>query len=63
MAYILTVLSNEADLLIVITTMLAMGLSPTVAQILEPLHSVLRVVLALLLDSLRKDPMQIRSLP
>jgi predicted Na+-dependent transporter len=47
MANILTVLSNGAVLLFVITTMLAMGLSLTVAQILAPLRSVRLVALAL----------------
>jgi hypothetical protein len=47
MAQVLTVLSNGAVLLFVITTMLAMGLSLTVAQILAPLRRVRLVALAL----------------
>jgi BASS family bile acid:Na+ symporter len=47
MAHVLSVLANAAVLLFVISTMLAMGLSLTVAQILAPLHSVRLVVLAL----------------
>lgn len=47
MAHVLTVLSNGAVLLFVVTTMLAMGLSLTVSQILAPLRRVRLVVLAL----------------
>jgi BASS family bile acid:Na+ symporter len=47
MAHVLTVLSNGAVLLFVITTMLAMGLSLAVKQILAPLRRVRLVVLAL----------------
>lgn len=47
MTHVLTVLSNGAVLLFVITTMLAMGLSLTVSQIIAPLRRVRLVVLAL----------------
>jgi predicted Na+-dependent transporter len=47
MAHVLTVLSNGAVLLFVVTTMLAMGLSLTVSQIAAPLRRVRLVVLAL----------------
>jgi BASS family bile acid:Na+ symporter len=47
MAHVLTVLSNAAVLLFVVTTMLAMGLSLTLAQILAPLHHLRLVLLAL----------------
>ena len=47
MAHVLTVLSNGAVLLFVVTTMLAMGLSLTLSQILAPLRHVRLVVLAL----------------
>lgn len=47
MAHVLTVLSNGAVLLFVITTMLAMGLSLTLSQILAPLRHARLVVLAL----------------
>lgn len=48
MAHDLALLSNGAVLLFVITTMLAMGLSLTVSQILAPLRRVRLVVLALI---------------
>lgn len=47
MMHVLTVLSNAAVLLFVVTTMLAMGFSLTVSQILAPLRQVRLVVLAL----------------
>jgi predicted Na+-dependent transporter len=47
MAPVLTVLSNAAVLLFVVTTMLAMGFSLTVSQILAPLRRVRLAVLAL----------------
>ena len=47
MAHVLTALSNGAVLLFVVTTMLAMGLSLTLSQILAPLRNVRLVVLAL----------------
>jgi BASS family bile acid:Na+ symporter len=47
MAHVLSVLSNDAVLLFVIATMLAMGLSLTVSQILAPLRRTRLVVLAL----------------
>jgi predicted Na+-dependent transporter len=47
MAQVLTALANGAVLLFVIATMLAMGLSLTVSQILTPLHSARLIVLAL----------------
>jgi predicted Na+-dependent transporter len=47
MAQALTALSNGAVLLFVATTMLAMGLSLTVAQIIEPLRNARLVALAL----------------
>jgi predicted Na+-dependent transporter len=47
MAHVLTVLSNGAVLLFVITTMLAMGLSLTFSQILAPLRRARLVVFAL----------------
>lgn len=47
MAQVLTALSDGAVLLFVITSMLAMGLSLTVAQILEPLRNARLVALAL----------------
>jgi len=48
MAQALTALSNGAVLLFVVTTMLAMGLSLTVSQIIEPLRNGRLVVLALI---------------
>lgn len=47
MAHVLTTLSNGAVLLFVVTTMLAMGLSLTLSQILAPLRHARLVVLAL----------------
>jgi predicted Na+-dependent transporter len=47
MAHLLSALANGAVLLFVVTTMLAMGLSLTVAQILAPLRRGRLVVLAL----------------
>jgi predicted Na+-dependent transporter len=47
MAHVLLALSNGAVLLFVIATMLAMGLSLTISQILAPLRNVRLVVLAL----------------
>jgi len=47
MAHTLAALANGAVLLFVVTTMLAMGFSLTVSQILAPLHRVRLVVLAL----------------
>lgn len=47
MAHVLAALSNGAVLLFVVTTMLAMGLSLTLSQILAPLRNVRLVVVAL----------------
>src|SRR5262249_44044062 len=47
MSHALATLGNGAVLLFVVTTMLAMGFSLTVAQILAPLRRVRLVVLAL----------------
>ena len=47
MTHVLTALSNGAVLLFVVTTMLAMGFSLTLSQILAPLRRVRLVVLAL----------------
>jgi predicted Na+-dependent transporter len=52
MAHVLTALSNGATLLFVVTTMLAMGLSLTLSQILAPLRQVRLVVLALVANFL-----------
>src|SRR5260370_19891696 len=52
MAHLLSALANGAVLLFVVTTMLAMGLSLTVAQILAPLRQVRLVVLALVANFL-----------
>jgi predicted Na+-dependent transporter len=52
MAHVLDILSNGAVLLFVVTTMLAMGLSLTVSQILIPLQHARLVVLALVANFL-----------
>jgi predicted Na+-dependent transporter len=52
MAHVLDILSNGAVLLFVVTTMLAMGLSLTVSQILIPLQHARLIVLALVANFL-----------
>ena len=47
MAHVQTILADGAVLFFVVTTMLAMGLSLTVSQILAPLRQARLVVLAL----------------
>ena len=47
LANLLEVLAKTAGLLFVVTSMLAMGLSLTIAQIVEPLKNARLVILAL----------------